>query len=153
MSPNPAIDDRYFASNFNTALSPENDAKFNRWLAAQSAQRGRDLSGDTTDYDLRGYWLNGGWKDTGTGHMPDTYKKPNHPTFSIESIYHGTPSPFGTQWQGGQWREGTYQPSQHMLQHTHNWEALQQYMASVEPGVRLVPPLPPMARSIPTIRK
>ncbi len=39
------------------------------------------------DYDLRGAFKAGLQPDEKTGHWPDTYKKPNHPTFSVESIY------------------------------------------------------------------
>lgn len=39
-------------------------------------------SGD--DYDLRGAFKAGVVPDA-QGHMPDTFKKPNHPTFSVES--------------------------------------------------------------------
>ena len=32
------------------------------------------------------------------GHLPDTYKKPNHPTFSNESIYSGVDGYVGGTW-------------------------------------------------------
>jgi len=135
------LTDEFFAGNFNTALTPENERRFAAWATGQSLRRGRDVLADSRNYDIRGYWLNGGWNDSGTGHMPDTYKKPNHPTFSNESIYHGTPSPYGTPWEGGSWGEGTFTPSLHMLARTHNWDDLAAYMKLVEPGVVLVPPL------------
>lgn len=41
------------------------------------------------DYDLQGYWLNNNKQfPLMDQHLPDTYKKPNHPTFSIESQYY-----------------------------------------------------------------
>jgi cell wall-associated NlpC family hydrolase len=39
------------------------------------------------DYDLRGAFTSGLTPDPETGHWPDTYKKPNHPTFSNQSKY------------------------------------------------------------------
>lgn len=39
------------------------------------------------DYDLRGAFMHNVKPDPATGHWPDTYKKPNHPTFSDQSIY------------------------------------------------------------------
>lgn len=131
---------QYFLNNYNTTLSDENERRFANWLAAESKRRGRDLSRDMEDYDLKGYWLNGGYKDTsGQGHGPDTYKKPNHPTFSDQSIYHGTMSPWGVPFEGGHWADdgSSYTPSATMLRYTHPRDFLQQYMQRNEPGVRL----------------
>lgn len=105
------------------------------------------MSNDDIDYDLRGYWLNGGYKEESSGHMPDTYKKPNHPTFSNESIYHGKPDPWGKKFDGGAW-EGddksgwTFKPTHYMLSRTHNLENMKRYMAENEKGVKLVLPIP-----------
>lgn len=45
------------------------------------------------DYDLQGYWLNNNGFPMNDGHLPDTYKKPWHPTFSVESqYYNGQPN-------------------------------------------------------------
>lgn len=141
------MNDEYWKQNYNTKLSPENEAKFNRWVAAQSKLRGRDMSNDDTDYDLRGYWLNGGHKDQGQGHMPDTYKKPNHPTFSNESIYHGAPDPRGGKFDGGKWGGNdetgwTFMPSHHMLSNIHKIGDMKRYFSEQEQGARLVLPIP-----------
>lgn len=56
------------------------------WLDKQSQLQGRDVSADEQDYDLEGYFNT--LKATpvdGAGHLPDTFKKPNHPTFSDQS--------------------------------------------------------------------
>jgi hypothetical protein len=37
-------------------------------------------------------------------HFPDTYKKPNHPTFSTESRYHGVADSEGRVRMGGEWK-------------------------------------------------
>jgi hypothetical protein len=55
-------------------------------------------------YDLQGAWKDikaGKLKfDPQTGHLPDTYKKPNHITFSNESKYSD-----GKTFIGGKWEE------------------------------------------------
>lgn len=78
---------------FNTQLTPAQEAEFRRW----AARLPRDLQ-NTADYDLRGAWKADSHA-AANGHLPDTWKKPNHPTFSKESIYSGQN---GT---GGQWSD------------------------------------------------
>lgn len=67
--------------NFNTILSQSEEKGFQNWKS-QNAPRD---SGE--DYDLRGAYKSGLQRDSESGHMSDKYKKPNHPTFSDESIY------------------------------------------------------------------
>lgn len=76
----------------NTYLPPEDEIAFQKWAG--------NRIGDTQDYDLRGYYAAvQGRVPVGDAHLPDTYKKPNHPTFSNESQYHGTATgAFGGQW-------------------------------------------------------
>lgn len=57
------------------------DETFKQWKERYAP---RD-SGD--DYDFRAAFNAGIKPDPITGHWPDTFKKPNHPTFSNESIY------------------------------------------------------------------
>ena len=66
---------------YDTKLSPEDEAKFQDWKAKYAPND----SGQ--DYDLRGAYKAGVTPDPNTGHMPDTFKKPNHPTFSDQSQY------------------------------------------------------------------
>jgi hypothetical protein len=75
----------------NTYLPPDQEAKF-RDYAEKSGR-----VGDLEDYDLRGYYaaVQGRMEN---GHLPDTYKKPNHPTFSSESQYNGAEGLFGGSW-------------------------------------------------------
>lgn len=75
-----ATDEEDFTEAYNTLLSPEEEKEFNKWMNKE----GR--AGDLYDYDLRGAWKDNA-KETSNGHLPDTYKKPNHPTFSEESKY------------------------------------------------------------------
>jgi len=67
--------------NFNTPLTPSEEKKFAAWKAINAPLD----SG--VDYDLRGAFKAGIKPDAETGHWPDTFKKPNHPTFSNESQY------------------------------------------------------------------
>lgn len=62
-----------------TPLSPQGEAAFQIWKARNAP---RDSG---WDYDLRGAFAAGVTPDAQTGHWPDTYKKPNHPTFSDQS--------------------------------------------------------------------
>ena len=66
--------------NFNTRLSEDEEGKFQTWKKRNAPKD----SGE--DYDLRGAYKEG-LKPASNGHWPDTYKKPNHPTFSNESKY------------------------------------------------------------------
>ena len=119
-----------FSDQFNTTLAPEEEALFQVW--AEKAGRARDVY----DYDLRG-----AWKDNATkamkGHLPDTYKKPNHPTFSQESVYAKTVGGAGS-WRkkGSRW-EFIAGPAN--IQNM-GVDGLRIYFKEVEPDVVLVLP-------------
>lgn len=57
---------------------------------------------DTTNYDMMTAYYDLGYDQMmeyslhEDKHLPDTYKKPNHPTFSTESIYSTKDNPGGT---------------------------------------------------------
>lgn len=84
---------------YDTPLSWKQEAQFQIWKAAAAP----DDSGQ--DYDLRGAWKSGAVADAETGHWPDTYKKPVHPTFSDESVY----AKYAPQL-AGHWDGDTYVP-------------------------------------------
>ena len=133
--------DDFFKNRFNTRLSPEEETKFREW----AVQNKRDPDAETIDYDLRGMWKSGeGF--SANGHGTDRFKKPNHPTFSEESMYHGTPTPSGGNYVGGRWtdpsenKRGTFTPSLEMLEITHPPELLKRYFKRVEPDYDLVMP-------------
>lgn len=65
---------------YDTSLTPAKEKEFQTW----KAQYAPHDSG--ADYDLRGAFA-GGEKPGADGHWVDTYKKPNHPTFSDQSKY------------------------------------------------------------------
>lgn len=64
-----------------TKLDPQQEAAFQIWKSQYAPQD----SGE--DYDLRGAFLKGYTPSPDTGHFPDEFKKPNHPTFSNESKF------------------------------------------------------------------
>jgi hypothetical protein len=66
---------------FETPLSGLEEAQYRRWKASYAPED----SGE--DYDYRGAFKAGAGPDYLTGHWPDTFKKPNHPTFSNQSVY------------------------------------------------------------------
>jgi hypothetical protein len=123
---------------YNTQLTPQQQVMYEQWRAKLTP----DLQ-NARDYDLQGAYL-AGVHPSANEHLPDKFKKPNHPTFSNQSIY-STPR-FGTQ--GGQWKQipGGTQGQQ-------RWEfipgptnaqiwpqaALQQYMQANEKGNILLP--------------
>ena len=69
-----------YSDRYNTKLSPEDEERYQKWAKDNHREN------DTWDYDMRGAWK-AGVVQSENGHFPDTYKKPNHPTMSDESIY------------------------------------------------------------------
>ncbi|SRR6266852_489150 len=65
---------------YETKLSSEEEIKFQTW----KQQNAPKDSGE--DYDFRGAFK-AGEQPGETGHWSDVYKKPNHPTFSDQSMY------------------------------------------------------------------
>ena len=128
-------EDAGYTDKFNTALTPDQEIEFQKSMQEQSKLTGRDVLKDLYDYDLRGAFSSGVMA-SGNGHLPDTYKKPNHPTFSMESQYHTSETP------GGQWSQdpdGSYEftASKHNFKMNPN---LQEYWNRVEPGNKLILP-------------
>lgn len=129
-----------FYSKYNTPLSKKEEELFLNWVMNESQKQGRDLTKDLMDYDLRGAWKelqDNPDLQSENGHWPDTYKKPNHPTFSIESKYNGVDG-----FEGGKWvenKDGTYS---FYASPTTLWEpkALDAYFKQVEPGNKLILP-------------
>jgi hypothetical protein len=79
--------------NYNTPLSPDEDARFRKWAADNNVPF--DMNAKTTDYDMRGFWkalqagdpVANGAIDPNDGrmHYPDYWKTPYHESFSNES--------------------------------------------------------------------
>ena len=91
------VDPNDMTNQYNTKLTPEEQADYNKKFSP----------GDSYDYDMQGWYkANPGADPKGEGvHYPDTFKKPNHPTFSDQSQYHSDDTP------GGHWdqlEDGSY---------------------------------------------
>ena len=82
----------------NTRLTAAEEQDFLKWKQRYAAMD------PGTDYDLRGAFK-AGLRPDKTGHWPDTFKKPGHPTFSDESKYATRAYP------GGHWQGEKYIPS------------------------------------------
>jgi hypothetical protein len=129
-----------YTSKYNTPLSADEKGGFEGWAKTQSETVGRDVTKDLYDYDLQGWWKNNQGVDLSGGHLTDQWKKPNHPTFSDQSQYHGADGLQGGQW--GQSQDGSYsfKPGATNLKNF-SADELKDYFKKVEPGNRLM--LPP----------
>lgn len=68
---------------YQTKLSSKEEVLYQKWKS--TLPKNLQYEGD---YDLRGLWKeNPQVKPSANLHFTDKYKKPNHPTFSNESIY------------------------------------------------------------------
>lgn len=121
--PPPRVDD------YNTPLDEGKEAQFQKWLSKAG------MAKDLENYDLRGFWKSNGTAAP-NGHLTDEYKKPNHPTFSEESIYSG-PATTGGKWIDlgkGKWR---FEASAHNLKNM-TPRQLRNYFKLKEPDSELV---------------
>lgn len=128
-----------YTTKYNTQLSPQQETQFQSWVTDQSKATGRDVSKDLYDYDLRGDWLQGASRDE-RGHGTDTFKKPNHPTFSTGSKYHGVGGNVGGEWAtkpDGSW---TFSPGKTNMENF-SQDELEDYFKRVEPGNQIVFPV------------
>lgn len=129
------------ADAWTTSLSPPEESKYQSWKSRYAPND----SGD--DYDLRGAFKAGLTPDAKTGHWPDTYKKPNHPTFSDQSIYakEGNPGHWvGEKFMPGskdnQWEVESVEPNPGVP--APNWE-----VAGTEPLPVAAAPEEPLSRT------
>ncbi len=120
-----------FTDKYNTKLTDDQEKQFQDWATTNNRTK------DTYDYDLRGWWKanQGADASKGSGHLTDEYKKPNHPTFSDQSKYHGKDGFKGGSW-GGTDEAPTFTPGPTNLS-TYGKEGLQKYFQDTEPGVEL----------------
>lgn len=122
-----------FTDKYNTSLPPYFEAQFHAWAYAH------DKLKDLADYDLRGFWLLHGGVVDPRGHGPDTFKKPNHPTFSNESMYSGQDGHIGGTWIQTGHDSWDFQASPDNLKYQTPQE-LQSYFQSAESGSQLILP-------------
>lgn len=126
----PAKDKNDYTDRYNTPLMPDEEAQFQSWIQEMSQKQGRDFSRDLYDYDLRGFFKSGG-AQAANGHFTDKFKKPNHPTFSDQSQYHGKDGYLGGQWSqapDGSWQ--FYAGKTNVM----SPQELARYFEQVEPG-------------------
>jgi hypothetical protein len=97
----------------------------------------RELSSDSLDYDMDA------WKKANPNaemkpgqHYPDTYKLPNHMTFSDDSIYSGQNGNEGGHW-GKEDNKWTFTPGKTNLQY-HTIGEMKDYFKKVEPDSKLI---------------
>src|SRR5712692_8429662 len=122
-----------FTDQYNTQLSPEEEGQFQSWAQAQGRTK------DLYNYDMRGWWKanQGGEVPAQGAHFTDEFKKPNHPTFSNESMYQGKDGFQGGSW-GGTEAEPTFTPGKTNLLMQSRGD-LENYFSKVEPNARLMP--------------
>lgn len=118
-----------YTTQYNTNLTPQEETQFAQWA------REKNLLRDLYDYDMRGAWKAGAAQSE-EGHFPDTFKKPNHPTFSVESQYHNEKNLPGGTWGVDSEGRTTFTPSAFNLQNMSPNE-LRQYFFQVEPSAVL----------------
>jgi broad specificity phosphatase PhoE len=116
-----------YTNKHNTPLEPDEQKEYDKKFSPR----------DSYDYDMQG-WFKAN-KDQpvheGGEHYPDTYKKPNHPTFSDESQYHDN-----VEYKGGHWGDdASFTPGETNIQ-MHGKEKLQDYFNRNEPGLKLNEP-------------
>lgn len=121
-----------YNNNYDTKLTHDEEKTYN-------SRFGPD---DSIDYDMRGYFkANPDVKPNDPGvHYPDTFKKPNHPTFSDQSKYNGVDGYYGGVW-GKEDDKDTFNPSSTNLNNM-NKDQLQDYFNRVEPKAILKLPKP-----------
>ena len=117
--------DEDMSDKFNTQLSELEEQQFQKWAKENNRLR------DAFNYDIRGAWKelqSGTMSQDERGHLGDRYKKPNHPTFSNQSIYSGS------DYLGGTWTvadgKDVYTPGRKLSKEEAN--SLRAYFSKVE---------------------
>lgn len=120
-----------YSDKFNTELTPEEEAEFQSWAKENNRER------DSYDYDIRGAWKelkSGSMSEDERGHLGDKYKKPNHPTFSDQSVYNGKDGVAGGAWSEVDGKT-VFTPGRMLSKR--EAEYLSDYFRRVEPDVKL----------------
>lgn len=120
-----------YSDKFNTELTPDEEAEFQAWAKENNRER------DSYDYDIRGAWKelkSGSMSEDERGHLGDKYKKPNHPTFSDQSVYNGKDGVAGGTWSEVDGKT-VFTPGRMLSKR--EAEHLSDYFKRVEPDVKL----------------
>lgn len=129
-----------YVSNYNTGLTQQEYNEFYKW--ANDRYKGQE----NILYEMGAYDLQGAWKDIKdgkiqfdpqTGHLPDTYKKPNHITFSEHSKYHDGKTFIGGKWIEDKNKRWSYEPSPQVLE-LYGKDYLKDYFNKYEPDSDLI---------------
>jgi len=134
-----------FTGQYNTALAPDETANFAAWMDQLSKFKKHDAWKELFDYDLAGAFKAGVTPDE-RGHLDDRFKKPNHATFSRDSIYSGQNGAVGGDWGQAPNKRWDYWPSATNLQYR-SPDALKAYFGQVEPNSKLM--LPKAGQALP----
>lgn len=113
-------------NDYETKLTPDLEDKYNQKFGPE----------DSKDYDMRG-WLqaNPNADPNASGvHYPDTFKKPNHPTFSDQSMYH-SPDTQGGKWTTDDQGKDVFTPGPQNLKN--GISVTQDYLKQNDPNVTL----------------
>lgn len=124
-----------FTNQFNTELTPDELTQFNSWANTQP----RNIQNEKYDYDMQGWWKENPGVNLKNGHLTDKFKKPNHPTFSTGSEYHGKNGLEGGVWTQLPNGSYTFAPGSTNMEMFKTNE-LQDYFKRVEPGNKLLLP-------------
>ena len=126
-----------YLNKYNTPLTDYEYPKFLNWARIRYGSPD-NLSMEMGNYDIQGAYrgiMNGEFTPDSRGHLPDKYKKPNHITFSDESMYHTNDTP------GGKWVETKigwkYIPQKHTIER-YGADYLNKYFQKYEPDSMLV---------------
>lgn len=87
-----------------TTLTPDEEGSYQRWVALNNIPQSDDynMRGFFKSMDLPGAQASGVNANDGQIHFPDTFKLPNHETFSTDSGYYDPQTmPQTPSWQGG----------------------------------------------------
>lgn len=102
-----------------TRLEPDQERAYRAWLDSIGVTKSNGYNMDDNytglDYDYRGFFKEKGplrIDQLNQGHFTDTYKLPNHETFSVESRYAVGPN----RARAGRWNGDTYIPPQQQAQ-------------------------------------
>jgi len=126
-----------YSDKYNTKLTKEQERAFQKMRQVVLLNTGKDILEDRFDYDPRAMMSDiKHQKLDSRGHSSDIGKKPNHPTFSDQSIYSTKEK------SGGKWEENSYTPSPYILSESGRLKALARYMARNEPYAQLNIPIP-----------
>lgn len=94
-------------TDYTTPLNNIEQVQFNKWANDMKAKGIINPNDNFNDYDMQGYWKNEVLNNTNLAngnaqtHFTDKYKKPNHETFSNESIYaKGNNAKYAGKWDG-----------------------------------------------------